>query len=158
MQGAIHSINVSGSGGVPKVSVKATMVNFEGLEGDYNRFRTERKAGDPGRAVCIFSLERIRELQREGHPIDIGTAGENLTIEGLDWPSLRVGMTLRVGAATIRLSEPCAPCSMIGGSFRGDDFSRVNHEMEEGWSRWSASVVEEGAVSVSDSVYLIDSR
>ena len=50
-QGAIHSINVSGSGGVPKVSVKATMVNFEGLEGDYNRFRTERKAGDPGRAV-----------------------------------------------------------------------------------------------------------
>ena len=58
MQGAIHSINVSGSGGVPKVSVKATVVNFEGLEGDYNRFRTERKAGDPGRAVCIFSLER----------------------------------------------------------------------------------------------------
>ena len=51
MQGAIHSINVSGSGGVPKVSVKATMVNFEGLEGDYNRFRTERKSGDPGRAV-----------------------------------------------------------------------------------------------------------
>ena len=44
MQGAIHSINVSGSGGVPKVSVKATMVNFEGLEGDYNRYRTERKA------------------------------------------------------------------------------------------------------------------
>ena len=43
MQGAIHSINGSGSGGVPKVSVKATMVNFEGLEGDYNRFRTERR-------------------------------------------------------------------------------------------------------------------
>ena len=128
------------------------------MEGDYNRFRTERKAGDPGRAVCIFSLERIRELQREGHPIDIGTAGENLTIEGLDWPSLRVGMTLRVGDATIRLSEPCAPCSKIGGSFQGEDFSRVDHEKQEGWSRWSASVVEEGAVSVSDSVYLIDSQ
>ena len=96
MQGAIHSINVSGSGGVPKISVKAAMIGFEGLEGDYNRFRTERRAGDPGRAVCIFSLERIRELQSEGHPIDVGTAGENLTIEGLDWPSLRVGMTLRL--------------------------------------------------------------
>ena len=158
MQGAIHSINVSGSGGVPKVSVKATMVNFEGLEGDYNRFRTERKAGDPGRAVCIFSLERIRELQREGHPIDIGTAGENLTIEGLDWSSLRAGMTLRVGDASITLSEPCAPCSKIGWSFKGENFSRVDHEKQEGWSRWSASVAEEGAVSVSDSVYLIDSQ
>ena len=158
MQGSIHSINVSGSGGVPKMSVKAAMIGFEGLSGDYNRFRTERKAGDPGRAVCIFSLERIRELQREGHPIDIGTAGENLTIEGLDWPSLRAGMTLRVGGASITLSEPCAPCSKIGWSFKGEDFSRVDHEKQEGWSRWSASVAEEGAVSVSDSVYLIDSQ
>ena len=158
MQGTIHSINVSGSGGVPKMSVKAAMIGFEGLEGDYNRFRTERKSGDPGRAVCIFSLERIRELQSEGHPIDVGTSGENLTIEGLDWPSLRIGMALRVGDATIRLSEPCAPCSKIGGSFRGEDFSRVDHEKREGWSRWSASVVEEGSVSVSDSVYLMDSQ
>ena len=158
MQGSIHSINVSGSGGVPKISVKAAMIGFEGLSGDYNRFRTERKAGDPGRAVCIFSLERIRELQREGHPIDIGTAGENLTIEGLDWPSLRAGMTLRVGGASITLSEPCAPCSKIGWSFKGEDFSRVDHEKQEGWSRWSASVVEEGSVSVSDSVYLLDSQ
>tara|TARA_Y200000002_G_C22285449_1_gene498175 strand:- start:43 stop:519 length:477 start_codon:yes stop_codon:yes gene_type:complete len=158
MQGSIHSINVSGSGGVPKMSVKAAMIGFEGLDGDYNRFRTERKAGDPGRAVCIFSLERIRELQREGHPIDIGTAGENLTIEGLEWPSLRAGMTLRVGDASITLSEPCAPCSKIGWSFKGEDISRVDHEKQEGWSRWSASVTEEGAVSVSDPVYLIDSQ
>ena len=158
MQGAIHSINVSGSGGVPKISVKAAMIGFEGLEGDYNRFRTERRAGDPGRAVCIFSLERIRELQSEGHPIDVGTVGENLTIEGLDWPSLRVGMTLRVGSASIRLSEPCAPCSKIGESFQGENFSRVDHEKQEGWSRWSAYVVEVGSVSVSDSVYLVDSQ
>ncbi len=158
MQGAIHSINVSGSGGVPKKSVRAAIVSFEGLEGDYNRFRTERKSGDPGRAVCIFSLERIRELRSEGHPIDVGTAGENLTIEGLHWPSLRVGMTLRVGGVSIRLSEPCAPCSKIGGSFQGEDFSRVDHQKREGWSRWSASVVEEGSVSVGDSVHLIDSQ
>ena len=158
MQGMIHSINVSGSGGVPKLSVKAAMVRFEGLEGDYNRFRTERKEGDPRRAVCIFSLERIKELQGEGHPIAVGTAGENLTIEGLDWSALEVGVTLKVGDATIRLSEPCAPCNKIGGSFQGNNFSRVDHEKEEGWSRWSASVIEEGSVSVSDSVYLIDSR
>ena len=32
MEGAIHLINVSGSGGVPKLSVKAAMIGFEGLE------------------------------------------------------------------------------------------------------------------------------
>ena len=37
------------------------------------------RMGDPGRAVCLFSMERILQLQKEGHPIDIGSTGENLT-------------------------------------------------------------------------------
>ena len=157
MSGAVHSINVSESGGVPKLPVRAGIVRFEGLEGDYNKFRTERKEGDPRRAICIFSLERINELQEEGHPIDVGTAGENFTIEGMDWPSLDVGMEIRVGSTTIRLSEPCAPCNKIGDSFQGRNFSRIDHESQGGWSRWSALVVEEGAVSVGDVVYVLDS-
>ena len=80
----IVSINVSGLGGVPKLPLKTAIVRFEGVEGDLNRFRTERKNGDPRRAVSLFSLERILQLQKEGHPIDIGTAGENFTIEGID--------------------------------------------------------------------------
>jgi len=157
MTGSVHSINVSDTGGVPKLPLRTAIVRFEGVEGDYNRFRTERREGDPGRAVCIFSMERISELQKEGHPIDIGTAGENFTIEGLDWSSLEVGMSIRIGTVRIRLSEPCAPCSKIGGSFQGNEFSRVDHDKRIGWSRWSASVVEEGAVSVGDAVYLEDS-
>ena len=110
----IVSINVSELGGVPKLPVKTAVVRFEGVEGDLNRFRMERKNGDPGRAVSIFSMERILQLQEEGHPIDIGTAGENFTIEGIDWPKMEVGMMIRFGSTLIRLSEPCAPCSKIG--------------------------------------------
>jgi len=150
----IYSINVSDSGGVPKLPVKTAIVKFEGVLGDHNRFRMERKNGDPGRAVCIFSKERILELQEEGHPIDIGTAGENFTIEGMDWSKLEVGMTIKLGLALIRLSEPCAPCRKIGSSFIEDSFSRIDHNKREGWSRWSASVVEEGFVSVGDEAYL----
>ena len=153
----IVSINVSGLGGVPKLPLKTAIVRFEGVEGDLNRFRTERKNGDPRRAVSLFSMERILQLQEEGHPIDIGTAGENFTIEGMDWPKLEVGMTIRLGSAVIRLSEPCAPCSKIGKSFVENNFSRVDHNKREGWSRWSASVIEEGSVSVGDAVYPDDS-
>ncbi|MBV03830.1 MAG: sulfurase [Rhodobacteraceae bacterium] len=153
MQGEIHSINISGSGGVPKLPIKEVFVRFEGVEGDFNRFRMEKKGGDIRRAISIFSLERIVQLQEEGHPIDIGTAGENFTIEGIDWTRLGVGMTIKLGSAIIRLSEPCAPCSKIGRSFIENKFSRIDQNKREGWSRWSASVIEEGSVSVGDAVY-----
>ena len=153
MQGEIHSINISGSGGVPKLPIKEVFVRFEGVEGDFNRFRMEKKGGDIRRAISIFSLERIVQLQEEGHPIDIGTAGENFTIEGIDWSRMEVGMIIRLGSAIIRLSEPCAPCSKIGGSFMENEFSRIDQNKRKGWSRWSASVIEEGSVSVGDAVY-----
>ena len=152
----IVSINVSELGGVPKLPVKTAVVRFEGVEGDLNRFRTERKNGDPRRAVSLFSMGRILQLQEEGHPIDIGTAGENFTIEGIDWPKMEVGMMIRFGSTLIRLSEPCAPCSKIGESFMENEFSRIDQNKRRGWSRWSASVIEEGAVSVGDAVYLED--
>ena len=152
----IVSINVSELGGVPKLPVKTAVVRFEGVEGDLNRFRMERKNGDPGRAVSKFSMERILQLQEEGHPIDIGTAGENFTIEGIDWPKMEVGMMIRFGSTLIRLSEPCAPCSKIGGSFMENEFSRIAQNKRRGWSRWSASVIEGGAVAVGDAVYLED--
>ena len=41
--------------------------------------------GGSEQAVCIYALERIHALQQEGHPIDVGTAGENVTVEGIDW-------------------------------------------------------------------------
>ena len=155
MNGVIHSVNVSQNGGVPKLPVRAAIIRYEGVECDHNRFRTEWMEGDPGRAVNIFSLERIHQLREEGHSIEVGSTGENLTIEGMDWGSLEVGMVLKVGEAAISLSEPCAPCSKIGGSFVGKDFSRIDHDKEVGWSRWSAKVIEEGAVSVGDPVSII---
>ncbi len=52
--GSIISINVSESGGVPKLPLKTAIINYEGVVGDYNKFRMEKKNGDPGRAVCLF--------------------------------------------------------------------------------------------------------
>tara|TARA_B100000579_G_scaffold296583_1_gene246677 strand:- start:126 stop:602 length:477 start_codon:yes stop_codon:yes gene_type:complete len=149
----VHSINVS-SGGVPKSKVESADIMKKGVEGDFNRFRDGR-GGNTDRAVCIFSLELIQRLKDEGHPIEIGSTGENLTIRGVEWESLSEGTHLEIGEVVLELSEPCAPCSKIGESFIGRRFDRVDHDQEYGWSRWLARVLREGRVTIGDSVNIV---
>ena len=153
MSAEVHSINVS-SGGVPKSKVESADIMKKGVEGDFNRFRDGR-GGNTDRAVCIFSLELIQRLKDEGHPIEIGSTGENLTIRGVEWESLSEGTRLEIGDVVLELSEPCAPCSKIGESFIGRRFDRVDHDQEYGWSRWLARVLREGRVTVGDSVNIV---
>ena len=155
MSAVVHSINISTQGGVPKLPTDKAEIKFEGVEGDFNKFRTEKKNSIGTRAVTLFSLEQIEKLKSEGHSIDVGTTGENITIEGVDWPSLEVGDRMMIGEAMIELSEPTAPCSKIGKSFIDGAFSRIDHELELGWSRWSASVIEEGQVEIGSQVILL---
>ena len=58
--------------------------------------------------TSIVAIERIRELatlrlvdrviaetlNAEGHPIYPGAAGENITVEGIDWSALRPGTVM----------------------------------------------------------------
>ena len=153
MSAEVHSINVS-SGGVPKSKVESADIMKKGVEGDFNRFRDGR-GGNTDRAVCIFSLELIQRLKDEGHPIEIGSTGENLTIRGVEWESLSEGTRLEIGDVVLELSEPCAPCSKIGESFIGRRFDRVDHDQKYGWSRWLARVLREGRVTIGDSVNIV---
>ena len=155
MSAVVHSINISTEGGVPKLPIEKAEIKFEGVEGDFNRFRTDKINSIGTRAVTLFSLEQIEKLRSEGHSIDVGTTGENITVEGVDWPTLEIGTRMIIGEAMIELSEPTAPCSKIGKSFIDGAFSRIDHELELGWSRWSASVIEEGHVEVGNQVIIL---
>ena len=75
MAGSVYSINVSGSGGVPKLPIRAAFVGFEGVEGDHNKFRAERKDGDPA-GQCVFS--QLREY------VSYNRRGTLLTLELLE--------------------------------------------------------------------------
>ena len=44
----------------------------------------------------MFSLELIERLQDEGHTIDPGSAGENLTLAGLEWEKVGPGALLNI--------------------------------------------------------------
>ena len=149
--GRLESINTS-RGGVPKISVFEALVTAHGLDGDHQR--DLRYHGGPDRAVVLFSLDLIRALQRESHPIVPGATGENLTISGVDWTTVVPGVELRVGEVRLQITSYTSPCEKIAGAFLGHDFTRISQKIHAGWSRVSARVTAGGIVRMGDLVIL----
>ena len=148
--GVVHSINLS-NGGVPKKSVSGAQVSRLGLVGDAQD--DKKHHGGPDRAVCVFPIERIRALQLEGHPIDVGTVGENLTIEGIDWSLVVPGALLRVGDdVELEIASFTNPCKTIKESFIDGKFVRIAEKLHPAWSRVYARVLAEGLVRAGDPV------
>jgi MOSC domain-containing protein YiiM len=149
----LSSIQVS-PGGVPKLPVERARVTTLGVEGDSQNNTIHH--GGPDRAVCLFSAERIEALASEGHPIEAGSTGENLTVRGLDWPSIVPGTRLRVGpACVLEVTKYTTPCKTIAGSFAGGEFSRMLQTTHPGWSRVYARVLAEGEVKAGDTVEVV---
>ena len=149
--GRVFSINCS-EGGVPKLPVPEALVSSSGVFGDSQKNRKHH--GGPDRAVCLFSLERIRALQEEGHPIGTGTTGENLTISGLDWDLVVPGSIIEVGGAILEVTGYTKPCRTIRESFTNHKFVRMSQKHHPGWSRVYARVLKEGVVQTGDTVSL----
>jgi len=146
----IHQINVS-DGGVPKRPVLQGVITNQGLEGD--RQRNLRFHGGLERAICLFSAELIERLQDEGHSIDAGLTGENLTLAGIDWERIRPGVVLSVGPEVrLEVTSYTAPCSHNGQWFLDGDYLRISQKTNPGWSRVYAKVLQGGVVRPGDEV------
>ena len=154
MTARVHQINVS-NGGVPKLPVEMADIEVGGMVGDAQA--DTQHHGGPGRALCLFSLEVIEALQNEGHPIEPGFAGENLTIAGLDWSLMQPGLQIRIGADVLaEVTWPTAPCAKNAAWFAAGDFRRMSEDQHPGWSRWYARVLIPGTVARGDIVTLAD--
>lgn len=154
MKGRIHQLNCS-RGGVPKTPVPDAVLTPTGLEGD--SVRHPRFHGGPERALCLFPLELIKELQSDGHPIFPGSIGENVTVEGLDWSSLAPGRRLALGdEVVVEISSYTTPCKTIAASFTDRDFSRVSQKVHPGESRLYARVIRTGRLAVGQTVRVLD--
>ncbi len=155
MSGGARIVQISVSpGGVPKRAVPSARVTALGVQGDAQRDREHH--GGPDRALCVFSLERIRMLQAEGHPIAPGTIGENVTVEGIDWHRVTPGSCLLLGEEVIaQVTGFAPPCVSITASFRDRDSSRVSPKRHPGDSRVYARVLREGSLTSGDSVALV---
>ena len=135
----------------------AAQVTVEGLAGD--RQRNRKIHGGPERAVCLYSLALIEALRAEGHTIGPGSAGDNLTIAGLDWGRLSPGDRLNIGdQVQLEIMSYTTPCRLNGQWFKDGDSTRMSHEAYPGWSRLYARVLVEGEIRAGDPVVLHDSR
>jgi MOSC domain-containing protein YiiM len=150
-RGTVAQINTS-DGGVPKrpVPLSETTISWDGLAGDVQGDRKHH--GRPFQAVSLWSAEVIDGLAREGHPISAGLAGENLTVTGVDWGSLRPGSLLRAGTALLEISFPATPCHKQAQWFADGDFDRILHDRNPALTRWYAWVREPGVVRPGDEV------
>jgi MOSC domain-containing protein YiiM len=152
--GRVLQVNVS-AGGVPKLPVPGPVrVTRLGLEGDAHREDTVH--GGPQRAVSLFAIEAIRRVAADGHPIAPGTAGENLTTEGVELATHPPGTRLAIGdELVLEIVAPDNPCSTIAGSFSDGRFARISILTNPTDSRMYARVLREGLVEAGDPITVL---
>ncbi len=148
MVGRVDSLQASG-GGVPKTTIPVAEIGPDGVFGDVQRNRKHH--GRPWQAVCLYSSDLLATLRGEGHPIEAGATGENITISGIDWERMRGGLTVTIGGTTgdilMRTSSPAAPCTKIAHCFVDRHWNRIDHDARPGWARWYTSVLVGGTVA-----------
>ena len=134
--GKIVAVCASG-GGIPKRLLAAAQVAMEGLQGDAH---AHAKHNRPERAVSLFDLEILTQLQKEGFPLYPGAIGENLTVAGLHVQKLPPGTLLEIGEVLLRLEEPRRPCYVL------DAIHPSLKDVIVGRCGYMASVVREGSI------------
>jgi MOSC domain-containing protein YiiM len=118
-----------------------------GVQGDFNRWRTEKADGDPDQAVLLLAEEILGALRSEGWPVQPGELGENLTLADLPPDALGPGAQVKVGDVVLEVSKPCDPCTVLYGlpyvgMERGPAFLRTM----QGRRGWFARVVRSGTI------------
>jgi MOSC domain-containing protein YiiM/GNAT superfamily N-acetyltransferase len=134
--------------------VARAWVGMLGLEGDAHREHTVH--GGPHRAVCLFAMEVIERLQSEGHPIEPGGAGENLTTTGIEWSLLPIGTRARIGdQLELEVASSTTPCATQVRNFSDGNFNRIRIDFHPSDSRMYARVLREGEVKPGDSINIL---
>lgn len=118
LEGVVLAV-CTGAGGIPKFAVESAVVGPLGLSGDKQRFHFH---GGANRAVCLFSIEDYRALQKDGVACEPpGAFGENVLTEKLDFARLRADDELAIGdevrIAIHDVREPCKTLKSVDARF-----------------------------------------
>ena len=85
---------------------------------------------------------------------DWGMFGENLTVEGLDESTLRIGDILKIGSATVQVSQPREPCYKLGVRFEDQDI--LKKFIEHGRPGTYVRILQEGETKKGDVVEIVE--
>ncbi|MEE2876716.1 MAG: MOSC domain-containing protein [Candidatus Neomarinimicrobiota bacterium] len=148
---------VEGEFGLQKPEVEQAQITSNGIESDYNDYRTTKKDNHPDMALLLMPVETIRELNKEGWPIEVGDIGENIITEGIAMDTFKPNLKFDIGSAQIQISYECDPCYKLHslpyvGQDRGPEFVKTMM----GRRGWYARVLKAGEVSVGNACEMVE--
>lgn len=121
-------------------AVEAALLTEAGLEGDH--------ASGGLRALTLIQAEHLPVIAALAHigAVAPDTLRRNIVVSGLNLSALR-GSVLTLGAAQVRITGPCAPCSRMETALGPGGYNAMR-----GHGGWCAEVVRAGRVAVGDVV------
>jgi len=82
-----------------------------------------------------------------------GMFGENLTIEGLDESTIRIGDIYKLGSALVQISQPREPCYKLGVRF--NDQKVIKQFVKHNYPGTYVKILETGTVTINDEMILV---
>jgi MOSC domain-containing protein YiiM len=111
--------------------------------------------GGAEKAVYAYPAEHYEYWRRKLPQVrfSYGKFGENLTTEGLAEDSLCIGDRLRVGSATLMITQPRMPCYKLALRFEREDI--IKRFVTSQRSGFYFSVIKEGEVQAGSKVEIL---
>ena len=129
-------------------------LDFEGFAGD--RVGDPELHGGPDKAVCCFPTEHLARLAEWMHidSLPEGAVGENLSLTGLLETDAHIGDIMRVGSATLQVSQPRGPCFKLAARWGVTNLpAKLSADCASGFY---FRVLEPGAIAAGDELELIE--
>jgi MOSC domain-containing protein YiiM len=162
--GSVRSVQVGraaplGPDGVMSAFVKRAVegpveVRTLGLEGDEQV--DLRVHGGPDKAVYGYAFSSYvnwrDSFPQYSHLFVPGGLGENLTIEGCDEGNVCLGDIVRIGSATLQVSQPRQPCFKF--ALRFGDITMPRAMVQNGLCGWYYRVLQPGVLAAGHPIQL----
>lgn len=113
--------------------------------------------GGVTKAVLFFSADTYKKLNQltnsEFKYDEVAHYGENLVVDSLDESSICVGDILKIGDATVEISQPRQPCWKLSANTKTKSMTSIIYN--NGLTGWYARVIEYGDISKENEITLI---
>jgi MOSC domain-containing protein YiiM len=127
-----------------------------GLTGDEQADKSVH--GGPDKAVYAYPTEAyaawIDDFPARRRTLVAGGMGENLATAGLSEDDVHIGDVLRIGTATLQVTQPRQPCFKLALYHR--EPKMVRRMTETARCGWYLRVLEPGALGVGDRIQMIE--
>ncbi|MDD3467539.1 MAG: MOSC domain-containing protein [Campylobacterales bacterium] len=140
---------------IKKYCVAKSYLTKTGFESDEQADKVHH--GGETKAVLFYSTityNKINNLKNINLEFDgISHFGENIVVSHADEESICVGDVLRIGEATIEVSQPREPCWKLSANTAIPEMTKLIYK--NGFTGWYGRVLQEGEIKQNDEITLI---